>query len=201
MTSTGKKLYNGKIVDWVTLGGISLPAPAILASAPKIVSKWEERGGVGLLGAWPFYNGQGLAEFSLSFLMWDADSVDEFDVYADLDGPDPLFKVGFQRSKNGKIIGATPLDIVYPAVNHLGIRSCVVKEQGTYEKKRGGEMTYTVSFLQFNPPPKVNVSKRADGSVDGKKNVPPKNEVQTQIEELLKEKDQAEAEQARLDAE
>lgn len=197
--SVGTTFFDSAAADYVTLRGVRLPAPAVLTSPPVRVSKWDQRGGVGLLGAWPFYNGYDLMEFTLQFQMWSPETIDAFDVYADPFGPEQLFAVSFKR-KNGKIIGVNPVDIVFPPVNQMGVRAAVVKSISAITHQGAGHYTCDVAFLEFNPPPPVKVSKRSDGPVDDKKNIAPKNADQTQIELLLKEKDVAEAKEARLDA-
>lgn len=197
--TVGESFFDSSSADYLKLGVVTIPVPAVLTSPPARVSKWDQRGGVGLQGAWSFYNGYDLCEFTIQFQMWDAATIDAFDVYADPFGPEQTFTTQFKR-KNGKIIGVDALDIVFPPVNQMGIKSVVVKSISAITHQGAGHYTCDVVFVEFSPPPPVKVSKLSDGPVADKKTVAPKNADQTQIELLLKEKDVANAKEAKLDA-
>ena len=183
ITYFGDLFFDSDKADYVEFTGLRIPVPALLTSPPAIVKIWDKRGGVGLRGAWPFYNGEDLSEFTLQFQMANEEDVDAFHTYADPFGQHALFATKF-KYKNGRVIDVEALDILYPQVNQLGITRCVVKSHGGIVKVGGGHHTCDVVFVEYKPPPPVRVAAKVDGHVAGEKDVPPKNADQIQIEIL-----------------
>jgi hypothetical protein len=197
--SVGTSFFDSAAADYVKLGDVRIPVPALMTSPPVQVYKWDQRGGVGLQGAWSFYNGYDLMEFTLQFQMWSAETIDDFDTYADPFGPEQTFKTKF-KYKGGKIIGVESMDITYPAVNQIGIKAVVVRSIGAIMHQGKGHYTCDVVFGQFSPPPPVKASKLSGGPLRQEQDVPPKNAVQTQVDIARADIERANAEQARLDA-
>ena len=117
------------------------PTPGLLqvvgASSPRT---WDKRKGMGLSGAWLFYMGDDLAEFSLVIRIWTEEQWAEWERFQPLVMKAP--------------IGTRPkaLEIYHPYLVPLGIKAIVVRDVKAPEQVDDGLWEIEILVTQFRAP-------------------------------------------------
>jgi hypothetical protein len=150
-------------INYVLLAGKRSPGIAVVgatkpATAP---SKWDERQGYGLSGAWLFYTGDGLAHFNVQLKLYTTQDWDDWHVWKKLVMKRPLTpgsasdvgKVAIKIAGGAIFPRPKALDIWHPLLDELGIRSVVVEDRIQPQlTDETGEWTVEILFAQFRQP-------------------------------------------------
>lgn len=139
-------------IDYILLAKQKSPGIAVVgqgkpADAP---SKWDERQGYGLSGAWLFYTGDGLAHFNVLLKLYTVADWNNWHAWKKLVMRRPLTKAD---AAGGILPRPKALDIWHPILEELGIKSVVVENRIQPQlTDETGEWTIEIVFAQFRQP-------------------------------------------------
>lgn len=139
-------------INHILLAGKKSPGIAIVgqnkpADAP---SKWDERQGYGLSGAWLFYTGDGLAHFNVQLKLYTVQDWEDWAVWKKLVMRRPLTP---GDAAGGVLPRPKALDIWHPFLEELKIKSVVVENRIQPQlTDETGEWTIEILFAQFRQP-------------------------------------------------
>jgi hypothetical protein len=162
-------LTNPDAYDYAVIAGKKTPGllQVVGAGSPRT---WDKRKGMGLSGAWLFYMGDDLSEFSLVIRIWTKEQWAEWEQFYPL----------LQKAP----VGTKPkaLEIFHPHLAPLGIKAIVVRDVMAPEQTDDGMWEIEVKVTQFRAP------KPAIGKPDAAKaKEAPKDDVDRVIENLTKQ--------------
>lgn len=162
-------IRNPEAYDVVMIAGQPTPglAQIVGAGSPRT---WDKRKGMGLSGAWLFYMGDDLAEFSIVLQIWTEEQWAAWEKFQPLLQKPP--------------IGTRPkaLEVYHPYLAPLGIKAIVVRDVMAPEQKDDGLWEIEIKVTQFRAP------KPAIGKPDAAKaKEAPKDDVDKVIENLTKQ--------------
>ena len=109
--------------------------------------EWDIKQGRGVQGATCTFVGQHLATGTIKFLAWEKAHFDSFKAILAIIKYDPRKKATTQA-----------VQIWHPAIIENDINAVVAKKLGKWEHDGSGLYSRTVEFLEFKPPPKINVT-------------------------------------------
>lgn len=110
---------------------------------------WDKKRGKGTQGAYLTLTTFPPAEGSIEFILWEPQHWDEWDDYLDT--------LTYKPAKNQSTTAAQALDIVHPALNEIKITKVVVSKVSPITHKGRGMYSRTVEFIEWIPPPAVDV--------------------------------------------
>ncbi len=117
--------------------------------------EWQINKGKGKSGATTNYQGEGLAEPEITFVLWEGyDGESRCDYFAEWE----RYKVVFDIPDQGD---PPALPIEHPQFALAKIGPCSVKKVGDLQFQADGSATVTVKLLQFKPPKKSGGTPKA----------------------------------------
>lgn len=130
--------------DYVFIGGAQSPGKAEI-SGGNLARIWDKRKGYGFSGAYLVYLGTDLAEFDITFTLWDPSQVGDW--------LDFVFQSKIAAPPKAPLFPGA-LDIKHPVLNlwPLQISSVVVTKCGQFDQDDYGLWQCTISFQEFRAP-------------------------------------------------
>lgn len=167
--------------DAIRIGGVVSPGLCEVTGFKRPFG-WDKKKGKGAAGETLTFAQLPLAEGTVTFKLWTREHFQAWKTFR------PLFKWDPTKKKG------SPLDIYYPSLDDLDIKSVVAKEIGAIEKTSKGMYTITIPLIEYRPPPPVAATKtpagsktNGSGTQPGKSTDPIADQQQAEIAALLAE--------------
>lgn len=109
--------------------------------------EWDIKQGRGVQGATCTFVGQGLAKGSVKFFAWEKEHFDSFKTILKIITYDPRKKATAQA-----------IQVWHPSLIEQNVNAVVPQKIGKWEHDGQGLYTRTVEFLEFKPPPKIDIT-------------------------------------------
>lgn len=147
-------LDNPQVYDVIQLGLVTSPGICVV-SGFKRQHTWDRKNGKGVKGGTSTLTAIPPVSGSVKFFLWQPSHWDEWE----------LFRPLFLHDPTRKAVQA--VDIYYPSLARIGIKSVVCEDIGAEEPEGLGKWSITVQLLEYYPPAKKSVVGTPSGSGAG----------------------------------
>lgn len=148
-------ISNAGLVDHVLIAGKKSPGLCIVDI--KSERDWDEQHSPGFDGSLLIYRGRKAAHVTLTFSLWTAEDITDWNEFEAFLRKMPLATRGENDLPIGQAIKAW--DIVHPHCQRAGVNSVVLQSITTPKQEETGEFGVVVELLEWTPRPKIAVSK------------------------------------------